>query len=506
MTDEGPQGTPATVLWEIRGVEKAFPGVQALAGVSLTLRVGEVHALVGENGSGKSTLVNCLAGVIQPDKGQLIHQGDPVRMRGPAVAYEHGVATFHQELSLVPSLPVTENVCLGRWPQRRGVIDWDAARQQARKTLAEFEIELPLDVPVRSLSVAEQQFAELAKAISRDMSLLILDEPTTALGPSETAQLHRVIARLARDGRTILYVSHRLDEVLAAADRVTVMKDGRVVGTHDASSVTLDQVVRMMVGADLGGYFPSRIQHGTETRVRVQDVVSEGGVQGATFTIARGEILGLAGIAGAGRTAVARALYGVDRIVGGQLIVDGEQLQLRNPTDAIASGIGLVSEDRKLDGLFFNLGIAPNVTVVDLRQLSRMGVLQLRRERSVVMALMDKLRITGNVMDESVLTLSGGNQQKIVLARWLFSGARLLILDEPTRGIDVSAKVEVYNVLNELSAAGLALLLISSDFAELLAMSDRICVIRGGRVVHESPSGHLTEHQLVEMAAGGEAP
>jgi len=501
---DGPRGTPGTTLWEIRDVAKAFPGVQALAGVSLTLRVGEVHALVGENGSGKSTLVNCLAGVNEPDEGQLIHRGELVRIRGPAVAYEHGVATFHQELSLVPSLTVTENVCLGRWPQRRGVIDWDAARQQARQALAQFEIELPLDVPVGTLSVAEQQFAELAKASSQDMSLLILDEPTTALGPNEVARLHRVIAGLARAGRTILYISHRLDEVLTAADRVTVMRDGQVVGTHDAASITLDQVVQMMVGANLGGYFPSRVQRGGETRVQVHELVSEGGVRGATFTIARGEILGLAGIAGAGRTAVARALYGVDRIVGGQLIVDGEQLQLRSPTDAIASGIGLVPEDRKSDGLFFNFGIPPNITVVDLKQLSRLGMLPLRRERRLAMALMDKLRISGNVMDDSVLTLSGGNQQKIVLARWLFSRARLLILDEPTRGIDVSAKVEVYNVLNELSAAGLALLLISSDFSELLAMSDRICVIRGGRVVHESPRGRLTEHQLVEMAAGGE--
>ncbi|HUH07646.1 MAG TPA: sugar ABC transporter ATP-binding protein [Egibacteraceae bacterium] len=498
-------GVDSEPIWELRGVSKAFPGVQALDQVSLTLRLGEVHALVGENGSGKSTLVKCLAGVHEPDGGDLIHQGDFVRLRDPLAARDHGVATFHQEFSLVPSLSVAENVCLGRLPARGPMIDWNAARDEARRAFAELEVNVDPDAPVGVLSVADQQFVELAKAISQEMSLLILDEPTAALGPAEVERLHRIIARTARQGRAILYISHRLDEVLSVADRVTVLKDGRLVATRDVAEVTIDDVIRLMVGADLDEHFPDRVAPGGPARVEVRDLWSDGGARGASFEIARGEILGLAGIAGSGRTAIARALFGADRVHSGELRIDDQVVRARTPRAAIAAGIGLIPEDRKAHGLFFNLAGPENITIIDLAQLLRGPVLRLSEERTRSRQLVEKLRIAGNVMDGSVQYLSGGNQQKVVLARWLFAKARLLILDEPTQGVDVSSKLEIYHLINELSGAGLALVLISSDFAELLAMSDRIAVVRDGRIVHTAPRGSLSEHDLVEMAAGGNA-
>lgn len=498
-------GTPDDRLWEFHRVSKAFPGVQALDDVSLDLRLGEVHALVGENGSGKSTLVKCIAGVQMPDTGELLHRGVPVRLRDPQVARAHGVATFHQEFSLITSLTVAENVLLGRLPQRGPIVDWTAAREQAREALAELEVEIDPDLLVSSLSVADQQFVELAKAISQEMSLLILDEPTAALGPSEVEQLHRIIVRTARQGRTILYISHRLDEVLEVADRVSVLKDGRLVGTHDARATSIDEVVRLMVGADLNEHFPDRVQHAPEVLVEVRDLASDGGVSDASFTIARGEVLGLAGIAGSGRTEIARALYGIDRITKGTFLLEGEVIQPRSPSDAIRAGIGFVPEDRKAHGLYDNFAGPQNITVVDLKQLLRGPVLRLGEERRRSQELVDKLHIAGNVMEGSVRFLSGGNQQKVVLSRWLFKEARLLILDEPTQGVDVGAKLEVYHLINELTELGIAMLLISSDFSELLAMSDRIVVIRNGRIVHEAPQGHLSEPELVEMAAGGRA-
>jgi ribose transport system ATP-binding protein len=493
-----------TALWELRDVSKAFPGVLALDGVTLRLRQGEVHALVGENGSGKSTLVKCLSGVHQPDAGEVYHEGEAVELRSPHDAQERAVATFHQEFSLVPTLTVAENIYLGRLPTRGTVVDWAAARRGARDALGRLKMAIDPDRLVSALSVAEQQLVEIAKAISREMRLLILDEPTAALGPAETERLHEVIRHLAEQGKAILYVSHRLDEVLAVADVVTVLRDGKLVASTPRADTSVRQVIRMMIGTDIEEYFERRPDATAQPRLEVRDLVTENRVRGVGFTIAEGEVLGLGGIAGAGRTEIARALFGLDKALAGEVRIDGKLVELRSPRDAIEAGIALVPENRKADGLFFNFEGPPNITIAALDSIGVGPLLSLRSERSRARKLMQDLRIDRRAEDRRVGLLSGGNQQKIVLARWLFSNTRLLILDEPTQGIDVSAKLEVYRVMNELTSRGIAILLISSDFPELLAMSDRVAVVRRGRIIRFAGHGELTEHNLVELAAGGD--
>ncbi|MGH9053389.1 MAG: sugar ABC transporter ATP-binding protein [Acidimicrobiia bacterium] len=472
--------------------------------MSLELRPGEIHALVGENGSGKSTLAKVLSGVHQPDSGRLLHRDEPVEVRNPYAARGRGVATIHQEFSLVPSLSVAENVYLGRLPRRAGWVDWGSARSGSRRALQRLGIELDPDRPVDSLSVAEQQLVEIAKAISLDMSLLILDEPTAALGPGETERLHGVIRLLASQGTAVLYISHRLDEVLQACNVVTVIRDGREVGTVPRADVTMRQVIRMMIGADLEEYYPhQKDEFGRRARLEVQGISTVDKVRRASFSVAAGEVLGLGGVVGSGRTEIARALFGLDRLMAGEIRLDGLPLELGSPADAIRAGIAYLPENRRADGLFFNFPVPPNVTMAALDKVKRGPVLSLRAERSQAGELVEELDIQGRVTDRSVRFLSGGNQQKVVLGRWLFSEARLLILDEPTQGIDVQAKLEVYRVISRLTRGGASVILISSDYPELLAISDRVAVVRDGTVVHLAEAGALTEHELVEMASGG---
>jgi ribose transport system ATP-binding protein len=492
-------------LWELRSVVKTFPGVRALDDVSLALTAGEIHALIGENGSGKSTLAKILSGVHQPDAGEVIHGGEPVTLRGPHEAQSRGVATFHQEFSLVPELSVAENIYLGRLPLSRCVVDWPGARRGAVEALGRLDVTIDTDRTVTSLSVAEQQFVEIAKAISREMTLLILDEPTAALGPAEIERLHEVIRLLVRQGRAILYISHRLDEVFAIADIITVVKDGRLVGTRERRDTSVRDAVRMMIGSDLEEYFERSENTRERPRLEVRDLQTENGVNGVSFAVSEGEVLGLGGIAGAGRTEIARALFGVDRTIAGEVAVDGRPCSFGSPKDAIAAGIALVPENRKADGLFFNFEGPANISIARLEAIRVGPLLSLARERRRARSLMQDLRIDRRAEDRSVRFLSGGNQQKVMLGRWLFGPTRVLILDEPTQGIDVAAKQEVYRVINDLSADGIAIVLISSDFTELLAISDRIAVVRGGRIIHFAGHGELTEHELVELAAGGEA-
>src|ERR687897_159702 len=436
-------------LWELHGVVKTFPGVRALDDVSLELRAGEAHALIGENGSGKSTLAKILSGVHQPDAGEVLHAGEQVTMRDPHEAQSRGVATFHQEFSLVPDLDVAENIYLGRLPLRRGTVDWEAARKGAVEALGRLDVEIDPDRKVASLSVAEQQFVEIAKAISREMTLLILDEPTAALGPTEIERLHGVIRLLVRQGTAILYISHRLDEVFAIAEIVTVVKDGKLVGTRARRDLSVREAVRMMIGSDLEEHFERSETARQRPRLEVRDLRTENRVNGVSFAVAEGEVLGLGGIAGAGRTEIA-----------------------------------LVPENRKADGLFFNFEGPANMTIAALEAIRFGPLLSLAHERRRARMLMQDLGIDRRAENRSVRFLSGGNQQKVMLARWLFTPTRVLILDEPTQGIDVAAKHEVYRVINELAAKGIAIVLISSDFTELLAISDRIAVVRGGRIIH----------------------
>jgi ABC-type sugar transport system ATPase subunit len=499
---------PAAVaqpLWELRRISKSFPGVKALDEVSLTLHPGEVHALLGENGSGKSTLCKCLAGVYGPDGGEVLYCGAPVAMADPLEARRYGVATIYQEFSLVPSLSVVENIFLGR-PLRHptlGTLDWQAMRNETVRLLQRLELPIDPDATVRELSVAEQQLVEIAKALALDSTLLIMDEPTAALGLAETKRLQTLIKHLAAQGKAILYVSHRLDEVFAVCDVATIVKDGRlVVARRPVRELTMDAVVRYMVGVDIDEHYPKLAQPPGKPVLEVEGLTTANRVRDVSFTIHAGEVLGLGGMVGAGRTEIARAIFGIDRRTAGIVRLDDREVQFASPAEAIEAGVGYVPENRTSDGLFFNFDAPPNITVAQLKQILRGGILRLGRERDVGKSFVDKLHISRNALDRSVKFLSGGNQQKVVIARWLFSRARLLIFDEPTRGIDIGAKRDVYHVINELTAQGIAILLISSDYPELLAMSDRVAIVRDGRILQIAEGGRLTEHELTAIASG----
>jgi ribose transport system ATP-binding protein len=491
-------------LWELCGISKAFPGVQALNDVSLTLMSGQVHALVGENGSGKSTLAKCLAGAHQPESGQMLLNGKPVVFNHPIEARAHGVATIYQEFSLVPTLTVAENIFLGRPLYQAGsrLIDWDSMRRQTVETLGQLEIQIDPDAPVRNLSVAEQQLVEIAKAISLESSLLIMDEPTAALGMAETERLLELVRRLAAQGKAILYISHRLDEVFEVADVVTVLKDGRLVATRPVSQFKMNDVVRMMIGMDIEQHYPKISNVQPVPCLEVENLSTEKGVNSVSFSINVGEVLGLGGMVGSGRTEIARALFGLDRRTGGTVRLYGRSVNFSSPPEAIATGVGLVPENRKADGLFFNFEGPQNITISRLAELVTGLFLNLGRERRYGRDYVEKLNITPTALERSVQFLSGGNQQKIVIARWLFSQAKLLILDEPTQGVDIGAKFEVYKVINELTAQGISILLISSDYPELLAMSDRVAVVRDGRILHIEDAHQLSEYQLMVIASG----
>jgi ribose transport system ATP-binding protein len=495
---------PKSALWVARGIFKAFPGVQALDDVSLEIFPGEVHALVGENGSGKSTLVKCVAGVYPRDQGEFLYRGTPVVFHNPTEARAHGISTIYQEFSLVPTLSVAENIFLGnyRTKKRTGMIDWPLMREDTRRVLEELSLTLHPDAIVGTLSTAEQQLVEIAKAISKDSSLLIMDEPTAALGLNETKHLMQLIRRLTAQGKAILYISHRLDEVFEIADRVTVLKDGRRVATAPISELKVGEVVRMMVGFDVGQHYPKERNAQDRPRLGLEHLSTDNGVHDVSFTVNVGEVFGLGGMLGSGRTEIVRAIYGLDRIANGHIRMDGEEVRFHSPGEAIKGGVGLIPENRKTDGSFSNFEGPKNITISRLTALLHGPWLSLSKEYKIGKNYVEKMNISPMAMERSVQFLSGGNQQKIIIARWLFSQARLLIMDEPTQGIDIGAKHEIYNVLNELTANGISVLLISSDFPELLAMSDRVAVVRDGHILQIIDGNRMSEVELISTASG----
>jgi ribose transport system ATP-binding protein len=490
-------------LWEVRGIFKAFPGVQALDDVSMEVYAGEVHALLGENGSGKSTLAKCIAGVYQPDLGEILFKGKPVNFRHPMEARAAGVATIYQEFSLVPTLTVAENIYLGRYPHNpAAVIDWSAVQKGTLNVLEQLSLSINPDEVVKNLSVAEQQLVEIVKAISLESNLLIMDEPTAALGLIETQHLMELIRRLTAQGKAIIYISHRLDEVFQIADRVTILKDGKHITTAPISDLHMSEVVRLMVGFDIQQHYPKEKNAQPSVCLEVENLSTENGVNDVSFSINVGEVFGLGGMLGSGRTEIARALYGLDRVTSGKIRLYKQEVRFASPSEAVKSGVGLVPENRKSDGCFFNFEAPKNITISRLKDLLRGPFLNLGAERKVGEAYVRRMNIHPTALEKSVQFLSGGNQQKVIVARWLYSQARLLIMDEPTQGIDVGAKLEVYNVINELTRTGISILLISSDFPELLAMTDRVAVVRDGRVLHITESQRMTEYQLIGMVSG----
>jgi len=494
--------TTATPLWEFVDITKAYPGVLANDKVKIQLMPGSIHGLLGENGCGKSTMIKTLSGVQQPDSGRILHNGKPVKISDPQVARDLGVATVFQEFSIVPTLSVGENIFLGNMPRSRlGVINWGKVHADAAQVLAEMDVDISPETITGALSVGEQQLVEIAKAIAMDARMIILDEPTAALGEDEIERLHALLRAMRAKGTAILYVSHRLDEVERIVDEVTILRNGRVVRASGETEINITEIVNAMVGEDIGEHYPKERNATAEVVLEAVDLVTNSGVRDVSFTLRRGEVLGLGGVLGSGRTEIARALFGTDELTAGQITLNGKTVRFRREIDAIRAGLALVPENRKFDGLFFNFRASGNVTAASLGELSRFGVLNLKAEEQATHDLIRDLEISTQAEEKTVNFLSGGNQQKIVIARWLFSDSDILILDEPTQGIDIGAKIAVYKLINKLTRAGKAIIFISSDHDELLAMSDRIAVVQQGTIARTVAASELTHDDLVRASA-----
>jgi rhamnose transport system ATP-binding protein len=489
---------------ELSGISKRFGATQALENVSLDLLPGEVHALVGENGAGKSTLVKILAGVHQPDSGTISLDGEPIQIHGPAHARSLGIAVVHQEPRLFPDLTVAENVFIGHAPSGRlGSIDWGATRRAAQALFDQLEVRFDVGAPVRGLSMADQQLIEIAKSLSTEARVLVLDEPTASLSAHEVARLFAIVRRLRDRGVSILFVSHRLDEVFDLCDRATVFRDGKHVITTATSELTTADLVRHMVGRAVS-LFPKVETPVGDVLLDVTGLTKIGAFRDVAFSVRAGEIVGFAGLVGAGRTEVARVLFGIDQRDGGEIRLGGTAVDFASPSAAMNAGVAYLPEDRHQEGLVLDFSIAQNVTLPILPRLFPRFLVSAATERQVAHEYTEQFRVRTTGVDQLVAALSGGNQQKVVLAKWLATKPRVLILDEPTRGIDIGAKVEVHRIISELAASGLAIILISSDLPEVLAMSDRIVVLHEGRVTAEIPRAKATEERVMFAATGSE--
>jgi ribose transport system ATP-binding protein len=513
-TDPAPSAgasLPAPVL-RMEGIEKVFPGAHALRSVDLVVQPGEIRGLVGENGAGKSTLIKILSGAYQGDAGTITVAGEVVSGAAPNEMLERGVAVIYQEPSLAPHLSVAENIYMGRLPTNRfGVVDWRRMRQDTAAVAQRLGLDLEPRTRVGRLSVARRQMVEIAKALSRDARLIVLDEPSAVLGDAELRGLFGVIRRLADRGVAFVYISHRLNEVFEITDRVTVMKDGRVVADEPTRGLTVERLVRLMVGRDIGDVFPARPPLPAPDAPRrpealaVRGLRREGVLHDVDLTVHAGEILGIAGLAGSGRTEVVRAIHGADPIDAGEIRVFGDVVRIGSPRDAIALGIGLLTEDRKADGLFLEQTVATNVTATRFGAVSSRGVLDPRRERKVVDGYIKRLSIRTSGSSARVRALSGGNQQKVIFAKWLHAECRILLIDEPTRGVDVGAKREIYQLLRDLADRGVAIVMVSSELPEILGMSDRIVVMREGRVSAELAREEASEERIMRHATRHDA-
>jgi rhamnose transport system ATP-binding protein len=493
----------ATIL-ELSGISKAFAGVRALQGVSFDLRAGEVHAIVGENGAGKSTLIKVITGAHAPDEGTMTVLGQSVDRNDPVISRSLGIAAIYQQPALFPDLTVAENVALGLEPPGPWrVVNWRERRERARRLLAQVGAAIDPETEVRRLSMPEQQLVEIARALGEEARILIMDEPTASLTDQEVDRLFRVIADLKARGVGIIYISHRLEELPRVADRVTALRDGRLVGTRRIDEVDRAGLIRMMVGRELSSVFPKRPVEPGEIVLEARGLGCRAlGVHDVSFQVRVGEMLGVAGLIGAGRTELARVLFGLDPADAGQIRIDGRDVTIGSPAGAVELGLALVPEDRRHHGVILAMSVASNATLATLRAISRLGLIDFGRERAVAAELVSRLGVKTASIAAPVGELSGGNQQKVALARWLAANPRVLILDEPTQGVDVGAKAEIHRLMGELAAKGLAIVMISSELPEILGMSDRIAVMRGGTIVGTLDRADATQEAILELALG----
>jgi ribose transport system ATP-binding protein len=494
------------VILEMRGIFKEFPGVKALTDVSIDVRRGELHALVGENGAGKSTLMKILAGVYKKDTGEIIFKGKQVEFHTPRQAQEAGIVTIYQELNQVPQMSVLENIFLGSEIQTGLRLDWKEMYRQSKALLEKLHLDIDPRQRLGDLGVGQQQMVEVAKALHMRADLIIMDEPTSSLSIREIKNLFEIIRELQEHGIAIIYISHHLEETFELADRITVLRDGQYVATRPADSLDIDGLIRLMVGRDLSEKFPKEHFERGDELLRVEGLNRGKLLRNINFSVYSGEVLGIAGLVGAGRTELVRAIFGADRIDSGRFFVRGKEVSIKSPEDAIRYGIALLTEDRKLQGLFLKMSVRDNISMAVLKNLTKGLVTNTRKEVELAQYYIDSMSIKASSHNQLAINLSGGTQQKVVLGRWMATEPRILIFDEPTRGIDVGAKVEIYRMINQLANEGVAILMVSSELPEILGMSDRILVMQGGRISGILDRAEASEELIMEYATASEKP
>lgn len=491
---------------QFRNITKRFAGVTALDNVSLSIERGECHGLMGENGAGKSTLGKVLAGIYRPDAGEIIIDGDPCGACTPSDALKAGIGMVHQELAFCPDLTVAENLCMGQYPRKLGIlVDRAEMNRRAEKLLAQIGVHLDVTQPMRALSTAQEQLVQIASAVGTNARILVFDEPTSSLSEPEAQQLFLLIEQLKQRGVTTIYVSHRMPELFRLCDRISVLRDGKYVGTVDRAQATQDVIVRMMIGRSVEEYFPQHLSGKVgKPLLKVRHLTSPGVFEDVNFEIRAGEIVGFAGLVGAGRSEIAKAIFGLDRSARGSVEIDGQLLRLGDIRDAMRRGIGFLPEDRKRQGLVLMMSCRANLSMAMLDRLQRMGLLSHAGERQVAHEYFRKLNIKAPTIETPVQGLSGGNQQKVAISKWLARGAKLLIVDEPTRGVDVGAKAAIHQLIDDLAQQGVGIMLISSELPEVLNLSTRILVMRGGRIVGEVARDQATQESVLRLMAGVE--
>lgn len=486
-------------LIELKHICKEFPGVRALDDVDFTLRAGEVHILLGENGAGKSTLIKILSGLYHPTSGEIYIDGKQQHFLGPKSAEKAGIATIYQELNLCENLDVAENIFIGRLPNRFGSVDKKKLHEMARSALDELNLDYDTHTIVANMGVAQKQMVEITKAVSRDTKILIMDEPTAVLTEREIGDLFKVIRLLKSKGVGIIYISHRLQELHEIGDRVTVLRDGKYIQTVDMGQTTEDDLVTMMVGREIKDKFPSRVSRIGDVVFRAEHISTPDKVRDVSLEVRAGEIVGIAGLVGSGRTEFVRAVFGADRRSEGKIFIDGKEINIHSPLDAIENGMGFVTEERKKDGLVLILPVCENIVLASRKQTSAGPVAKLKEYKRIAEEYIKKINIKTPSINQLAVNLSGGNQQKVILAKWMSAKARIIIFDEPTRGIDVGAKAEVYTLMNQLLESGACILMISSELPEIIGMSDRVLVMREGSIGGELQKSEFSQKKILSI-------